>query len=77
MVTSSDGWIVPYGGSGGHVEGFSHLCSSAPDGAFTLEFTTVSDERGQADQGGDLAPIKITEFGQVGDQAEGGLWPDA
>jgi len=77
LVELVDDRIAPGGREGGHVEDVPDLDPAAPDGPMAVEATAVPVQRGQADQGGDLASVELSEFGQVSQQTSGRLLADA
>ena len=56
----------------GHVQGGSHGASAADDGPFCFELSAVAVERCEASEGGGLASVDVAEFGEFGDECDGG-----
>jgi hypothetical protein len=77
VVELLDDGIEAGGSQGSHVEDVSDLEPAAPDGPMAMEASAVPVQGCDADQGGDLASIELSEFGQVGQQTSGRLLPDA
>ena len=64
-------------GDGGHVQNAANARPTAANGAFALETSGVSVERGDADQGGQLAMVDLAQFRQLGDERGGEHLADA
>jgi len=69
---SLDDGIAASGGEGRHVEDTADGFSSAADGAFALVLSAVAIEGSQADEGGDLLAVELSQFGDIGDEGGGG-----
>ena len=54
------------GGEGSHVEDGADGFASAADGAFALMLAAIAIEGSQADEGGDLLAVELSELGDVG-----------
>src|SRR6187200_2297605 len=72
VVMGGDDRVGAAGDQGGHVEGGAHGGSAAGDGAAAAHAAAVAVDRGDADQGGDLAAGQVAELGQLGDQGTQG-----
>jgi len=69
---SLDDRIATFGCQGRHVEDGAYRFSSTADGSFSLVGATIPIEGSQSNQGGDLLPIELSEFGDLCDEGGGG-----
>ena len=63
--------IVAGGDQSAHEEGGAHLRPPAADEAFVFPLSGLARPGGEADEGGDFAPVEAAEFGQFGDPGAG------
>ena len=63
LVEELDYRVAADGGQGGHVEGAADTGAAAGDMAAAAHFADVAIDRGEADEGGNLAVDERAEFG--------------
>jgi hypothetical protein len=71
LVECGHGAVAAGCGEGGHVQGDADPGTSTVDGAFPFVGSGVVVVGGDACEGGDLLPIDVAEFGEVGQEAGG------
>ena len=72
LIEGANDGVVAAGDDGGHVEGGANGGAAAPSGAGARAGATIAIERGDADQGRELAMREVAEFRHVGEQSAGG-----
>lgn len=60
--------IVSSGTDRRHIQGGSHRGAAAPDMALAAVLAAIAVHRGDADEGGDGAPVERPQFGQLGEK---------
>src|ERR1044071_1890422 len=68
FVESSDGSVTSAGNQGCHVEGCTYGGPTAPDSPTSSQGSAVTVKRRNADQGGNLFTIELSEFWQLRQQ---------
>ena len=71
LMEAPERGIVAGGDQSAHEEGGAHLHPPAADEAFAFPLSGLARPGGEADEGGDFAPVEAAEFGQFGDQGAG------
>ena len=69
--------LPPNGRKRGHIQGPADVAPAAGDGPLAAHQSGVSVDRRDTDEGSDTTAIKLTKFGQIGDQSVGGDIADA
>ena len=77
LVKAREDWIVTRGRKRGHIKAAAQSTSSAEDGAFTAERTTVVIKRRQARERSGLPPIELAELGHLRQHKRGGTCTDS
>ena len=77
LIEGFDGRVEADGTEGGHVQRGPDGGSTAEDGALASEGSAVAVDGRDTDEGGDLLPGAVSEFGEFGDERAGGLRSDA
>lgn len=77
LVEGLDDGVTAAGGECGHVQHAADVEGPALDVSLALAGAGVACHRGDAHQGGDLAPVEPPERGQFGDQRGAGHGTDA
>ncbi len=71
-IEAFEGWVMPGGGEGSHVEGCADVGASSPYGSLSAHGSAVAVEGRDADERGDAPSAEGSEFGEIGDQGSCG-----
>jgi hypothetical protein len=77
LIEGADDVVMTRGDECGHIEGFAHLGTTAPDFPRAPECAAVTTEGGDADEDSHLAAVESAGFREFGEERDGGGGSDA